>query len=187
MGAPVGNQFWKIRSKSGRDKIFSTPADLLNACHEYFNFQSQRFWVKKEAIKSGMSTGELVEIPTASPFTLEGLCLYLGVHSKYFNEFESRLDTKNNEIDKDFSNIITHVREVIYLQKLEGAMVGAYNQSIVSRNLGLAEITKGEITGKNGGAIETNNTLTINMISGAKLPAGSEKEIQESITAELGQ
>lgn len=29
MGAPKGNQFWKLRSKHGRDKLFSSP-EILN-------------------------------------------------------------------------------------------------------------------------------------------------------------
>ena len=38
MGAPKGNQFWKLRSKHGRDKLFTTPELLWQAACEYFEW-----------------------------------------------------------------------------------------------------------------------------------------------------
>ena len=142
MAAPTGNQFWKLRSKHGRDKIFKTPNILLDACYEYFEHQSNQKWEKTDFKGKDV---EMVKIPTASPFTLTGLCIFLGVNTKYFAQFESDLDLEN-KIDKDFSNVITHVREIIYSQKFEGAAVGAYNANIIARDLGLAD--KKEHSGK---------------------------------------
>lgn len=153
MGAPEGNQFWKMRAKHGRDKIFTDPKVLLAACEEYFEYQSGRAWYKQEAIKGGEFTGQIVSVPTASPFAIEGLCIFLGVNTKYFNHFESNLDLRK-ELDKDFSNIITYVRDVIYTQKSEGATVGAYNASIVARQLGLADKQEVDHTVKIGAKLE---------------------------------
>lgn len=155
MGAPIGNQFWKMRSKHGRDRIFEDPNTLLEASYEYFRFQSERAWLKKEAVKGGEFTGQIIDVPIASPFSIEGLCLFLHVHSKWLIEFEKGLKPENSEIDKDFSNIITHIREIIYLQKSEGAIVGAYNASIIAKQLGLTEKVSAEITGKDGGPIKS--------------------------------
>jgi len=38
MVAPTGNEFWKLRTKHGRDKIFSTPEILWDAACEYFQW-----------------------------------------------------------------------------------------------------------------------------------------------------
>ena len=38
MAAPKGNQFWKARSKHGRELIFKTPEALWDACVEYFEW-----------------------------------------------------------------------------------------------------------------------------------------------------
>ena len=38
MSAPKGNEFWKLRSKHGRDKIFSDPNMLWEAACEYFQW-----------------------------------------------------------------------------------------------------------------------------------------------------
>ena len=38
MAAPKGNQFWMLRSKHGRDKLFATPEALWEAACEYFQW-----------------------------------------------------------------------------------------------------------------------------------------------------
>jgi len=136
MSAPKGNEFWKLRSKHGRDKIFETPEIMLEACYEYFDYQSKQTWNKIDY--RGKDVTE-VQIPTSLPFTLTGLCIFLGVNTQYFNDFEKTCS-------KDFSLVITHVREVIYNQKFEGAAVGAYNANIIARDLGL--IDKQDLTTK---------------------------------------
>lgn len=143
MGAPKGNRFWQLRSKHGRDKIFESPVILLEACYEYFEHQSKQSWNKTDF--KGREVVEVL-IPTASPFTLTGLCLFLGVNTKYFSDFENGLDVKNNEIDKDFSEVVTHIREAIFTQKFEGAAVGAYNPNIIARDLGLIDKSENKLT-----------------------------------------
>lgn len=130
MAAPEGNQFWKLRSKHGRDTLFSSPDELWEAACEYFEATDSRKWIKtefngKDAIKC--------EIPTDTPYTITGLCLYLDCGKNYLDNFEN--DPKN----EDFKGIITRIREIIYTQKFEGAAVGAFNANIIARDLGLAD------------------------------------------------
>jgi hypothetical protein len=136
MGAPIGNQFWKLRSKHGRDKLFETPDLLWEAACEYFQWCENTPFYKCEAktvnIGDYQSQIEIAKIPTIRPFTLHGLCIYLGCHSKYFNDFEAA----NH---KDFSNVITRIKEIIYEQKFTGAASGFFNANIIARDLGLAD------------------------------------------------
>ena len=37
----IGNQFWKFRSKHGRDKLFATPELLWDAACEYFDWMDE--------------------------------------------------------------------------------------------------------------------------------------------------
>lgn len=129
MAAPVGNQFWKLRSKHGRDKIFATPDVLLAACNEYFEATDKRVWNKIEYKGSDVTE---VKIPTSVPYTLSGLCIFLDVNTHYFNDFKTTCS-------KDFSEIIRKVEQIIYTQKFEGAAVGAYNANIIARDLGLSD------------------------------------------------
>ncbi len=134
MAAPRGNQFWKLRSKHGRGRLFSTPELLWEAACEYFDWCDKHPWEKVDF--KGKELQE-VKIPTARPYTITGLCLYMDCSKNFLDQFESRLT--DNEQDKDFSGIITRIRETIYTQKFEGAAVGAYNASIIARDLGLVD------------------------------------------------
>ena len=138
MGAPENNKFWTLRAKHGRDAIFTDPNTLLEACYEYLEITSLRKWNKQEAIKSGDLAGTTMNLQTETPFTLTGLCIFLGVNTQYFTDFKESETYKKNI---DFSLVITHVIEIIETQQLEGAIVGAFNPNIIARKLGLTDKT----------------------------------------------
>jgi hypothetical protein len=133
MAAPKKNQFWKLRSKHGRDKIFSTPEAFLEGAYEYFNKCDEMPWYKNEAIKGGNKAGEIIKVPTQKPYSIVGLCIFLGITHQTFLNYES------NENYKDFFDVFTHVREIIETNQFEGATVGAFNANIIARKLGLGE------------------------------------------------
>lgn len=159
MSAPKGNEFWKLRSKHGRDKLFATPDLLWDAACEYFQWCTDNPWMKMEQNKGKTSMkvtltnddvdldtiqpNTLVGLPTARPFTISGLCLYLDCSSSYFRTFKYERSEKKKEelteLDKDFLTVITRIEETIYTQKFEGAAVGAYNPNIIARDLGLVD------------------------------------------------
>lgn len=140
MGAPKGNQFWKLRSKHGRDKLFSTPALMWEAAVEYFEWCEAHPLMEVDFV--GKDATE-VHRPKMRPFTMHGLCLYLNCNTGYFNEFESDLKQKklkmNEETYKDFSAIVTRIRETVYNQKFTGAAAGFLNHNIIARDLGLVD------------------------------------------------
>lgn len=76
MAATKGNEFWKLRTKHGRDKIFATPEIIYEAAREYKN--------KKQKIE---------------PYLISELCKYIGVNQTYFNQ------TKDNFILEIIGNI----------------------------------------------------------------------------------
>ncbi|WP_298118098.1 terminase small subunit [Flavobacterium sp.] len=147
--APKGNQWWRLRTKHGRDKIFTTPEILMESAIEYFEATDQRKWNKtdfrgKDATK--------VLIPTDTPYTMSGLTLFLGVNEHYFNDFKDSLKDKEDSISKGFSDVIRTIEQIIYTQKYEGAVVGAFSSNIIARDLGLVD--KKEIENKNIKPIE---------------------------------
>lgn len=135
MGAPKGNQFWKLRSKHGRTKLFETPQLMWDAACEYFEWCDSNPWVKSE-ITTGDKSSEKIT-PTQRPYTLNALTFYLNCNVQYFNEFKKALP----EGEKDFSAVIRDIENIIYSQKFEGAAVGAFNANIIARDLGLKERT----------------------------------------------
>lgn len=132
MAAPKNNEFWKNRSKHGRDKLFKTPQLMWEAACEYFTWADNNPF--HEAIYDSKQ-GKIVDIPKRRPYTLIALCLYLDCSASYFRTFKSTLKEK----DKDFLTIITRIEEVIYNQKFEGASSGFFNANIIARDLGLAD------------------------------------------------
>ena len=129
MSAPEGNQFWKLRSKHGRDKLFETPELLWEAACEYFEWCDTNPLIEVDF--RGKDANE-VELPKMRAFTIHGLCRYLGCNSKYFNDFKAA----NHE---GFSEVITRIMETIYEQKFIGAAAGFLNANIIARDLGLRD------------------------------------------------
>lgn len=137
MAAPKGNQFWKLRSKHGRDKLFATPELLWDAACEYFQWCDENPLYKAEQSRS--SKKGIIEIPVMRPFTVQGLCNHLDCNTKYLNIFERDLTGKTDKTSQDFNNVITRIRETIYRQKFEGAASGFFQQNIIARDLGLSD------------------------------------------------
>jgi hypothetical protein len=156
MGAPLENQFWKLRSKHGRDRLFASPDDLWEAACEYFNWCDAHPWWRNEAIKSGDDAGKLIKIPIGRPYTMQGLCLYLDCNTVYFNKFEKSLEGREDELSKGFCQIILRVRQAIYQQKFEGAAVGAFNSNLIARELGIADKQESRHVDKDGNDIAAN-------------------------------
>ncbi len=155
MAAQEGNQFWKLRAKHGRDKLFETPELLWEAACEYFEYTDGRKWIKKDWV--GKDAIE-VERESSPPYTLTALCLYLDVNTAYFRQFKQLIAQKEDQSSKDFSTVITRIEDTIYSQKFEGAAVGAFNANIIARDLGLKDQT--DVTTKDQ-SLNTKNVFHI--------------------------
>lgn len=139
MSAPSNNQFWKLRSKHGRSKIFESPEQFKDAAYEYFDHADKNPWLKNEVVKSGENAGQLLPVPTQKPYSIKALCIFIGITEKTFNNYEK------DEKYQDFFQVFSHVRDIIEDQQMEGATVGAYNANIVSRRLGLVDKTDAKV------------------------------------------
>lgn len=135
-GAPKGNNFWELRSKHGRDRLFATPELMWEAAVEYFQWCVDNPLI--EVAYYGKEA-ERVEIPKIRAFTMQALCIYLDCNTVYFNHFENDIKGREDEISKGFSQIVTRIRETIYSQKFEGAAAGLLNHNIIARDLGLVD------------------------------------------------
>lgn len=132
MAAPKGNEYYKLRSKDGRDRIFETPEDLANACNEYFK------WVEDNPLKEEIafhSQGLVTktEVNKMRSMSMGGLCNFIDISIKTFELYEKR---------QDFIPITTRVRQVVETQQFEGAASGFLNPNIIARKLGLSEKTE---------------------------------------------
>lgn len=143
MPAPKGNQFWKLRSKHGRDKLFATPELMWAAACEYFEWcENNPLYETKAFAFQGTVTTET--IPVMRAMTLSQLCFYLRCNEAYFRTFKHQL----NENDKEFNTVINDIEQVIYNQKFQGAAGNLLNANIIARDLGLKDSCETDITTK---------------------------------------
>jgi hypothetical protein len=100
MAAPKGNQFWKLRSRHGREKLFASPDLMWKAACEYFEWCDAKIHLMN---RSGMvayqGDVQLKKVPKMRPYTLEGICLYFNANTEYWRAFRS-------ENHNDFSSVI---------------------------------------------------------------------------------
>lgn len=138
MAAPIGNQFWKARSKHGRDRIMASAEVLQEACCEYFQ------WVEDNPLyemRPFAYMGEVVQEPVAKmrAMTLGGLCIFLGINDETWRRWRSV---------EEFSGVIEWAEKVIYEQKFSGAAADLLNANIISRDLGLADRSSVDMNAK---------------------------------------
>lgn len=138
----IGNQFWKQRSKHGRDKILASPEILWEAACEYFEWCENNPLLEDtiQKIKINGVGEEIVheQSPKMRVFCWSGLELFLGIGSlkRY----------KADESYKNFRNVISEIEQVMFTQKFSGAASGFFNANIISRELGLADKQENKVT-----------------------------------------
>lgn len=145
-----GNRIWEARSTAGPKPKFKTSEELWAACCEYFA------WVHENPLLEGIAYQGAVSdkgLPKMRPFTITGLCIFLDISRSTWDEWR--------RTRPDLSDTITMADQVIYTQKFEGAAAGMLNANLISRELGLAD--RQEVTGKDGGAIETKDVSDVEL------------------------
>lgn len=131
----IGNKYYLLRSKDGRDRTYKTANDLWEKCCEYFKYvdenplQEERVFLTKTGIVK-------TDVDKKRAMTLKGLYVALGIcESTYLNYRKI----------PEFKWVVESVDNIMYSQKFEGAAAGMLNPNIIARDLGLAD--KKEITG----------------------------------------
>jgi hypothetical protein len=137
-GAPKGNQFWRARSKHGKDKIFKDAETLWTACTEYFDWCEANPLLKEKKMLSGGRLRSYKE-KTPRPFTIIGLCMFIGINRATW--------AQNYRTHKDYISVCSQAEDAIRDQKFSGAAVGHFNAGIIARDLGMEDRTVVDDTG----------------------------------------
>lgn len=139
----IGNKFWMLRSSHGRKPIFETPEAMWEAACEYFEWvEANPLLEDKVTSFQGVNTHEPVKKMRA--MTLDGLQLFLDISDQTWRDYKTR---------EDFIVVTARIDKTIRSQKFSGAAADLLNANIIARDLGLSD--KSELTGKDGGPIET--------------------------------
>lgn len=151
-----GNRFWEARSSHGRNPIFASPDDLWDAACQYFEWvETNPLYEDRLVTFQGAATHEPVAKMRA--MTIAGLCLFLDISRQGWLDYCAR---------SDFVEVTARIDDVIRSQKFAGAAADLLNANIIARDLGLAD--KSELTGRDGGPIETKDVSAEALIDEAK-------------------
>lgn len=162
-----GNDWWNLRAKHGRDKLFATPQLMWDAACEYFQHCLDNPDERGEIVKyEGSASVETIE--TRRAFTWERLCLYLDCSTAYFRVF------RNTTTDKGFLTVIEKIDDTIRSQQYEGVLSGHYPGQIVSQYIGL--VSRTDVTSKDDKV--TTVAPAINIYNTAPPFAEAEREVE---------
>lgn len=123
MPAPIGNTF--ALGNSGLSKQFSSPEELKQYIDQYFVECDNNPIIKQDFIKSGEMAGEIIDLKTQRPYTVEGLCIHLGIDRKTLLNYQKR---KGYE---EFFHVISQAKRRITDQYVSLGLSGGYNASLV--------------------------------------------------------
>jgi hypothetical protein len=139
MGAPIGNNYWKNRTKHGVDGMFEDSAALEKAIDDYFNNG-----VKKRLVEVGSAEKKtVIEIPIP---TITGLCFFIG--------FASRQSFYDLEKKDGFAYTIKRARLFIEQEYEEQLHFGNVAGAIFAlKNMGWKDKTE----------VDTNTKVTVNI------------------------
>lgn len=150
MAAPLGNQFWKARTKHGRDKLFASADALWEACCEYFQWvEDNPLYEMKPFAYQGVVVQEAVAKMRA--MTISGLCVFLDIDELTWRRWREQ---------EDFCTVVTKTEKIIYDQKFSGAAADLLNANIIARDLGLRDNVSQEVSGPNGEAVKVDVNMT---------------------------
>lgn len=140
-GAPLGNQFWKMRSSHGRKPIFDSPEKLWAACVEYFEWVEANP-LKEEKVFCHQGHVTKTEVSKMRAMTMDGLYTFIDICAQTWVNYRSR---------DELSATTEQVERVIRDYKFTGAASELLSPIIIMRDLGLRDGL--EHTGKDGGPI----------------------------------
>lgn len=151
MAAPKGNNFWKLRSKHGRDRIIQSPEILEEAANEYFQWCIDNPIIQKDYRGKD---AEMVYLEHPRVFQKDAFALFCGLA-------QWRTIEELKAVSKDFMQVVTRIEQAIKTQKFEHAAVGMFNSNIIARDLGLADKQHQQQLDENGNPINPNkHTIT---------------------------
>lgn len=139
----TGNQFWKLRTKHGRDKLFSDASVLLEEAYAYFDWCDRHPQNKVELVKY-KGDHEEAEVPLGRPYSVDGFTCYLRVSKGYFWSAKANLRDKIERGKATTSEVelletIELIEQMIRTQQIDGAMVGIFNANLTARLNGIAD------------------------------------------------
>lgn len=142
-GRLTGNQFWKLRTKHGPDRLFNNAALLWEEACKYFDWCDRHPRNKVELVKY-KGDYEEAEVPLGRMYSMQGLTRYLGVSDSYFRTVKiglrERIEKSKATADEiELLGAVESIERTVQTDQIEGAAVGIYAGNLVNRLNGLSD------------------------------------------------
>ena len=136
---------WVRSYANGRRPKYESADDLWTACCKYFEWvEAHPLWEAKPFPFQGEV--KIEKVPKLRAMTLAGLYLHLGICHRTWQTYRTK---------EYLSATCERAETVIRQQKFEGAAAELFSATIIARDLGLADKSRHELTGEEGGPIKT--------------------------------
>lgn len=155
MPAPKGNKYAK--GSSGRPKKFSSPKEMQKAIDRYFEECDNR--TKQVYDKQ---SGMVIDIVVPKPYTIEGLCVALEIDRDTLLNYEKRQGYE--EFFGTIKKAKIKVQQNLIERGLEGENNSAVSIFVMKNNFGYKDKSEQEISGIDGGAIQTQSVSEFKVI-----------------------
>lgn len=127
MAAPTENEFWRLRKDLSEDGKKLSVEQVYEKAQEYIDYCRNNPLI---SIDFRGKDAQEVKVPKMRAMTLQGLWHHLGITNQTWLNWKK---------DPKYLEVITHVENMFYFQKFEGAAAGMLNPNIIARDLGLVD------------------------------------------------
>jgi hypothetical protein len=141
--------YWQRRARDGQEYLtkprsLSSPQMLWELACLYFERVDTTPLKKNDFIRGGERAGETVSVDAARPYTWTGFGDFLfekGIGGRRVVEnYRQNTGRKYDE----YIEVISQIEQVMYTNKFDGAAVGTFAGTVMTKALGLADIVINE-------------------------------------------
>jgi hypothetical protein len=137
-----GNQLWKLVEYPGKPKKY-TPEALWQKFQDYMEYNTGVSWPKDDFIKSGPSSGTIIEMQVQNPPSIMAFCTFAGISEDTFRNY---LNCKTGENAAEYVAVVSAIRAIIQEIQIAGAATNVFNSNIIARWAGLVDKKEVEIS-----------------------------------------
>ncbi|MDL2215166.1 DNA-packaging protein [Dysgonomonas sp. OttesenSCG-928-M03] len=129
------NTYSKLVTGSDLTNAAYTPEKLWEKALEYIK------WAEDNPLKEEkvFSSGKRLSVNKIRAMTLTGFCVFAHISKDVFETYAQ---------SEGYAGVVARIKDVIYMQKFEGAAAGLLETSFVARELGLRDQTDITTNGK---------------------------------------
>jgi len=159
----------------GTKKLFTPEQLALNAL-EYFEYCQNNPIKSNQLITGGNKGGEVIQVDKPRMFTIEGLCLSMGVNTKYLYDLIDQVKDKTDIDSIRYSHTFNLIRETVRTQRFEYSAVREFDGAFIAKLEGLTD--KVEHSG------EVKNTVTSITFTPRTIEDADFSEVQDALDQE---